>query len=139
MHFVSDWLTQYPACVGIGQTCAQQFALNGCQSLFLVDLSRSKLEKTAALIESTGQQHPQIELCECNVADEASVKAMVTRCVEVFGRIDVACNNAGVSGREAVRTHEAKIEDFDFVCDVNERGVCLLSLLTPFLAGILQK
>lgn len=49
---------------------------------------------------------------------------MVQRCVAVYGKIDIACNNAGVLGK-AVRTHEATIKDYDFVCQVNERGVSL--------------
>jgi NAD(P)-dependent dehydrogenase (short-subunit alcohol dehydrogenase family) len=111
-------------CVGIGQTCARLFALNGCQKLFLVDLSRSKLEKTVALIESDGLQPPQIEIFDGSVADESTVKDMVDRCVKVFGRIDIACNNAGVSSK-TVRTHEATMADFDFTCSVNERGVSI--------------
>lgn len=66
---------------------------------------------------------PNIELFEGNVADESCVKAMVDRCIAVFGRVDIACNNAGVSGSSAARTHDATIEEFDFVCSVNERGV----------------
>ncbi|KAI1617380.1 hypothetical protein EDD36DRAFT_423989 [Exophiala viscosa] len=111
------------AASGIGQTCARLFALNGCQKLFLVDLSRPKLETTAALIERDGL-YPQVELYDGSVADESSVKDMIDHCVEVFGRIDIACNNAGVSSMSA-RTHEATMADFDFTCSVNERGVFL--------------
>jgi NAD(P)-dependent dehydrogenase (short-subunit alcohol dehydrogenase family) len=113
-------------CLGIGQTTARLFALNGCQKLFLSDLSRSKLERTISLIERDGN-HPQIELYEGSVSDVASVRGMIDRCAEVFGRIDVACNNAGVSSRGG-RTHEAMVEDFDFTCSVNERGVSLSSI-----------
>lgn len=87
-------------------------------------MSRSKLGKTVDLIESDGA-HPRVELYEGSVADEASVKGMIERCAGVFGRIDIACNIAGVSGTTA-RTHESSIADFDFVCSVNERGVSVL-------------
>ena len=100
--------------------------MNGCQRLFLVDLSREKLERTASLIHSDGLQ-PQVELFDGSVADEASVVAIVERCVEVFGRIDIACNNAGVSG-SSCRTHEATMADFDLTCSVNERGVSVFIL-----------
>ena len=63
-----------------------------------------------------------MEIYAGNVSDEVSVKGMVSHCVEVFGRIDIACNNAGVSGTSS-RTSEASMKDFDFVCSVNERGV----------------
>lgn len=81
-----------------------------------------------ALIKSDGLD-AQVELYAGSVADEAVVKGMVDRCVEVFGRIDIACNNAGVSSA-AARTHEATIADFDFTCSVNERGVSHYLLFT---------
>jgi NADP-dependent 3-hydroxy acid dehydrogenase YdfG len=108
-------------CIGIGQCCAYEFALQGCQKLFLMDLSRSKLEETKAMIENDGL-HPQVKMYEGSVSDEASVKGMIDHCVEVYGRLDIACNNAGVSGVSA-RTSEASVKDYDFVCSVNERGV----------------
>lgn len=86
-----------------------------------MDLSLSKLQDTKALIEKDSP-NAQVELYVASVSDEASVIGMVNRCVEIFGRIDVACNNAGVSGT-SMRTGEASIKDFDFVCSVNERGV----------------
>lgn len=112
---------QCVAYIGIGQTCARLAALNGCQKLFLVDLSLDKLKKTASLIESDGL-HSQVELYDGSVADEMSVKGMIDRCVEVFGRVDIAFNNAGVSGAGG-RTHEVSMVDFDLACSVNERGV----------------
>ena len=106
---------------GIGQTCAVQFALHGCTKLFLVDLNRSKLEQTKARIQKE-DVYPQIELLEANVTSEASMKAMVQQCVKTFGRLDIACNNAGIGGPPA-RTHEVSVKDYDMVCAVNERGV----------------
>jgi NAD(P)-dependent dehydrogenase (short-subunit alcohol dehydrogenase family) len=85
--------------------------------------SAKSWKKTATLIESDGL-HPQMELYAGSVADEADVKGMIDRCVSVFGRIDIAYNNAGVSSPSA-RTHEATMADFDFTCSVNERGVSL--------------
>jgi len=87
----------------------------------LADLSKSKLEATKALLEKDGL-FPQMELYEGNVSDEASVKGMIARCVEVYGRIDVACNNAGISG-STQRTTDISVKDFDIICAVNERGV----------------
>ena len=107
--------------IGIGQCCAYEFALHGCKKLFLVDLSLSKLEKTKTLISRDGLS-PQMELFEGNVSDEGSMRAMLDRCVEIYGKLDVACNNAGVSGAIG-RTSETSMKDFDLVCSVNERGV----------------
>lgn len=70
--------------------------------------------------------HPQMELFEANVTSEASMKDMVEQCVKAFGRLDIACNNAGIGGPPA-RTHEVSLKDFEMVCAVNERGVSTLS------------
>lgn len=106
---------------GIGQCCACEFALSGCQKLFLVDLLLSKLENTKALIQKA-RPNSQVELYVGNISDELNVRGMIDRCTEIFGRLDIACNNAGVSGT-SMRTHEATVETFDAVCAVNERGV----------------
>src|SRR5205823_4595222 len=58
----------------------------------------------------------------CDVADEAQVKAMVEKVVEIFGRLDAAFNNAGVQSPVA-ETADASSEDFDRVNAINLRGV----------------
>lgn len=107
--------------IGIGQTCAQQFALHGCRKLFLVDLSLSGLQATKKIIEND-KTHAQVELYEGNVTNESSMKLMIERCVEIYGRLDVACNNAGISGGSA-RTSDLSVKDFDLLCSVNQLGV----------------
>ncbi|KAK5061331.1 hypothetical protein LTR84_007873 [Exophiala bonariae] len=87
------------------------------------DLSKSKLENTKGLLQNDGL-YPQMELYEGDVSDEASVRGMMEHCVEVYGRIDVACNNAGISGNSQ-RTTDISVQDFDLICAVNERGVIL--------------
>ncbi|ETI21718.1 hypothetical protein G647_08065 [Cladophialophora carrionii CBS 160.54] len=108
---------------GIGQECAQQFALHGCRKLFLVDISLSGLQQTREMLEKD-QPLAQVELYQGNVAEESSVKRMVSQCVELYGRLDVACNNAGISGGSA-RTSDLAVEDFDRLCSVNQLGVFL--------------
>lgn len=107
--------------IGLGQCSALEFARHGCQKLLLVDMSMSKLETTKSLIVDTGLK-PRLEIYEGNVSDEASIRDMVKRCVEVYGRLEIAVNCAGVSGPVA-RTSDVSMQDFDFVCGVNERGV----------------
>jgi NAD(P)-dependent dehydrogenase (short-subunit alcohol dehydrogenase family) len=112
---------------GIGQCCALYFARSGCEKLFLVDLKHSKLEETAALIRKETSQ-VKIELFEADVSSELSVQKMVDQCIEVYGRLDIACNNAGIGGGSA-RTSDISVKDYDQVCAVNERGVSAILLL----------
>ncbi|EXJ56174.1 hypothetical protein A1O7_09105 [Cladophialophora yegresii CBS 114405] len=109
--------------LGIGQECARQFALHGCRKLFLVDISLPGLQQTKGMLEKN-QAHAQVELYQGNVAEENSVKRMVAQCVEVYSRLDIACNNAGISGGSA-RTSDLAVEDFDRLCSVNQLGVFL--------------
>ncbi|TDN62060.1 NAD(P)-dependent dehydrogenase (short-subunit alcohol dehydrogenase family) [Paraburkholderia sp. BL10I2N1] len=59
---------------------------------------------------------------QCNVADEAQVKAMIDLTVATYGRLDAAYNNAGVQSAVA-ETADASGEEFERVNGVNLRGV----------------
>lgn len=59
-----------------------------------------------------------------DVASEASVKALVTTTVERFGRLDVMCNNAGLSGAIAP-TADSSVENWERIFAVNARGAYL--------------
>jgi NAD(P)-dependent dehydrogenase (short-subunit alcohol dehydrogenase family) len=58
----------------------------------------------------------------CNVADEAQAAAMVERTVAIFGKLDMAFNNAGILGPVGDLTDETS-GAFDDVTAVNLRGV----------------
>jgi NAD(P)-dependent dehydrogenase (short-subunit alcohol dehydrogenase family) len=64
----------------------------------------------------------QVELYDADVSSETSVKSMIKNCVKVYGRLDIACNNAGIASASA-RTSDISPKDYDRVCAVNERGV----------------
>ncbi|SCB42420.1 SDR family oxidoreductase [Rhizobium miluonense] len=74
----------------------------------------------AAADNLTAQGHKAIAI-RCDVADDADVEAMVARTVEAFGRLDAACNNAGVQNVLA-ETAETTREDYDRVMGINLRG-----------------
>jgi NAD(P)-dependent dehydrogenase (short-subunit alcohol dehydrogenase family) len=57
-----------------------------------------------------------------NVANESDTAAMVERAVAVFGRLDMAFNNAGLHV-PVVNTADAEAKDFDLAIAVNLRGV----------------
>lgn len=46
---------------------------------------------------------------------------MIDVCANQFGKIDIICNNAGISGQR-VKTHEYSIENFDRVLNINLKG-----------------
>ena len=82
------------AASGIGRASAIAFAAAGA-SVALVDIDTDGLEDTAAIVKATGQR---AEVFMADVADLRAVTTAVEDAAGVFGRLDAAHNNAGVSG-----------------------------------------
>lgn len=108
---------------GMGRAISTKFAEHGCTKLFLVDINEKGLQETQELIEGASKS-AKVILHLADVSAESAVEAMINSCVEAFGRIDFAMNNAGV-GAGGVRTADTSVEMFDRVCKVNEKGVFL--------------
>lgn len=81
---------------GIGRASARLFARHGAR-VAVADLNRAGAEETVELIRGDGGEAVAIEV---DVADAASVQAMVATTVDAFGRLDVAHNNAGIKGAD---------------------------------------
>lgn len=89
------------------------------QRLALVDINQQAVTHAAGELTAAGYNAIGIG---CNVANIDEVKAMVDQAVATFGRIDAAFNNAGVQSPVA-ETAIADPADYDFVMDVNLRGI----------------
>jgi NAD(P)-dependent dehydrogenase (short-subunit alcohol dehydrogenase family) len=88
--------------------------------LLLADINLDGIEKLADDIRSRGSQ------CHClkvNVIDQHNVQEMVAQCLELYGKIDVAMNNAGVSNMAPVVDLTEK--DWDYNMDINAKGIFL--------------
>jgi len=59
-----------------------------------------------------------------DVSKSGEVQGMVEEAVKRFGKLDIACNNAGIQGQIAL-TGDYDDDDFDRVIAVNMRGVYL--------------
>jgi meso-butanediol dehydrogenase/(S,S)-butanediol dehydrogenase/diacetyl reductase len=78
---------------GIGRGIAERLAVDG-GSVCVADVDADGAAAVAAAIAAEGGRAIGIA---CDVADRASVKEMVRRTTEAFGRLDVIFNNAGVA------------------------------------------
>ena len=107
------------AASGIGRATALAMAREGA-SVVVSDINVEGGEETVTLI---GDQS-RAAFVHADVTDAANVDALVTRTVEIFGTLDCAVNNAGVLFARAPM-HEIPDETYDFVMDVNVRGVWL--------------
>lgn len=62
---------------------------------------------------------------ECNVADDASVRAAVAAVAAKFGRLDVVVNNAGIGAQGDISANDD--EEWHRVLDINVVGVARVS------------
>jgi len=79
----------------------------------------------AAAEETVSQCSGDAFAMQVDVADEASVKAMMDATAERYGGIDVLYNNAGISPDDDASILDTSVEAWDRVQAVNTRGVFL--------------
>ena len=79
---------------GIGLAIARAFVREGA-IVVVADISREGAEEATAGLEKEGGRAVPVVV---NVADPASVAAMVKSTTDALGRIDILINNAGVGG-----------------------------------------
>lgn len=109
------------AATGIGRAVALRFARRGLA--IVVNYSRSEKEAndTAKAVRELGV--PAL-VYRADVADDAAVRQMVTRCQQEFGRLDVLVNNAGTTRFIDHADLEAVTEEvWDEIMGVNVRGM----------------
>jgi 3-oxoacyl-[acyl-carrier protein] reductase len=105
---------------GIGRAVALRFAREGVA--VAVNYSRSEEEAADTLAEVQKHGVPAI-LCKANVADEPAVRAMVRRCQDDLGGLDVLVNNAGTTRFiEHKDLHALTNEVWDEILGVNLMG-----------------
>jgi NAD(P)-dependent dehydrogenase (short-subunit alcohol dehydrogenase family) len=79
---------------GIGRASAIAFARAGAR-LMLVDVAAPGLDLTTASIRDIGGE---VLCATIDVTDPDAVGSAIAACVRTFGRLDIAHNNAGISG-----------------------------------------
>jgi meso-butanediol dehydrogenase/(S,S)-butanediol dehydrogenase/diacetyl reductase len=104
---------------GIGKAIAVRLASDG-GDLVLADIDFEGLQAVAEEIRSIGNRCIPIET---DVADAKAVQNMVDKCLEEYGKIDIAVNNAGVS--TMAWTVDLTEKDWDYNMNVNAKGVFL--------------
>jgi NAD(P)-dependent dehydrogenase (short-subunit alcohol dehydrogenase family) len=102
---------------GIGRATAVALARDGA-SVLAADL-HGHGEDVAEEIRAAGGA---AVFAAVDVADDGQVEAMVARCVEEFGGLDIAFNNAGIEGQPAP-THECTDDTWQRTLAVNLTGV----------------
>lgn len=114
---------------GIGLYLAKEFLKNGSK-VIITGRSLTKLEQAKA-------EHPELEIAQCDVTNDAQIQGLLERCNTEFGGIDILVNNAGVFNQFDVTkgtfpiSHQLKEVDIDFNGPIR--------MVHYFLPSLLQK
>lgn len=105
---------------GIGFATAKLFLQNGAK---VVITGRRQNEGEKAL-EELQQISPNVKFIQADVSKSKEVQHLITETVKLYGKLDIAFNNAGIMGsyQPIDKTSE---EDYDSVMDINTKGVWL--------------
>jgi len=101
----------------IGFATAKQFVKEGAK-VMLVDINEEALKKCSAEIGENSNY------MVADVSNEDQVNSYTKKAVELFGKIDIAILNAGITGPYKPMI-EYKAKEFDQLMAVNLRGVWL--------------
>jgi NAD(P)-dependent dehydrogenase (short-subunit alcohol dehydrogenase family) len=111
---------------GIGRVTAQAFAREGARVIVCTDANIKGGDETVKMIKEAGGGATFIK---CDVSVASDVEAMVSKCLDLYGRLDYAFNNAGI-GPDGKRVPVVNIVDcpeeiWDRTIDINLKGVFL--------------
>jgi NAD(P)-dependent dehydrogenase (short-subunit alcohol dehydrogenase family) len=102
---------------GMGRDAAILFSEEGAK-VCAADVDLAAAQETVTLARDAFAH-------EVDVADEASVEAMMDATAERYGGIDVLYNNAGISPNDDASVLDTSVEAWDRVQAVNTKGVFL--------------
>jgi NAD(P)-dependent dehydrogenase (short-subunit alcohol dehydrogenase family) len=106
---------------GIGRAIALKLAQEGA-NIVIADINDKNSNEVALEIKDIGSQ---CLFVKTDVVNEESVKNMIDKTIETFGRIDILVSNAGVS--RMAKFIDITEEDFDFNMDINTKGGFIVS------------
>jgi cyclopentanol dehydrogenase len=120
------------AASGIGAETARTFARHGA-NLLLTDSNAALGEAVSKEISASGDS---AAFALHDVRDEARWQAVVAEAEQTYGRLDILCNIAGISGRDpklniqtgataGPRLAEQSLEHWHWVMEINATGVFL--------------
>ena len=116
---------------GIGEAITMALAARGA-SVVVADLNVDSARRVESAVGAAGGSASAVQ---ADVADLASVEDMVKVAVDTFGGLDVAVNNAGIGGAQAL-TGEYPPDSWQQVLGVNLTGVfyCVRAEIPAMLA-----
>ena len=105
---------------GMGRAIALRFAEEGASSCIADVLDKDGAD-TVKMVKARGVDCMYVHT---DVTSAASVKAMVAKAIEHYGKVELMANCAGI-GRPPMPITEISEEEYDKVVDVNMKGIFL--------------
>ena len=102
---------------GLGESTARHLASLGAS----VVLGARRLEKLNKIVDEIRSAGGQAEAVQTDVTVPTEVNNLVNTAVNVFGKVDVLVNNAGLMAIAPLG--ELKIDEWDKMIDINIKGV----------------
>jgi NAD(P)-dependent dehydrogenase (short-subunit alcohol dehydrogenase family) len=103
---------------GIGRATAEQYGRQGAR-VVASDVDQEGGEETAEAVRAAGGEAIFVRT---DVSQPAECEQLVRRAVDAFGRLDIAFNNAGIGGDQAM-TADYPVEAWQKVIAINLSGV----------------
>jgi len=118
---------------GLGQYCALEYGKEGAIVAVAARTERETdprmpgtIHETARMVsEAGGEGFPVV----CNVADPASIEAMVRQVLDRYRRVDILMTNAGISPPGGIATIQPKHWDLEWRINVHGTFHCIRAVL----------
>ena len=106
---------------GMGRVASERFAAEGAK-IVVAEFDEEAGEETVKLVREAGGK---ASFVKTDVSDEGSAARMVKHATEIYGRVDVLYNNAGIMPEADHSVVDTDVDTWDKVMAVNVRGVFL--------------
>jgi NAD(P)-dependent dehydrogenase (short-subunit alcohol dehydrogenase family) len=103
---------------GIGEATVRRMAQLGSSTVFV---GRNE-NKGRSIENELRHEGTEVRFIKADLSQPDDVRKIVSAAVSIFGRLDFAFNNAGVSGRKKLLTDQVEA-DFDSLFSVNVKGL----------------
>lgn len=103
---------------GIGLAIAELYAKEGAK----VVVSDINVEHGNQAVEKIKENGGEATFVKADTSNPQQVEALINATVEAYGRLDIACNNAGIGGEQAL-TGDYSLDSWKKVLNVNLDGV----------------
>jgi len=105
---------------GIGRAAALSFARAGAK-IVIGDMTVETGEETVGMIKQSGGE---AVFLKADVSKAKEVENLINTAVENYGRLDCACNNAGIEG-DTISLVDCSEENWDLILNINLKGIWL--------------